>query len=84
MPPSFGQNRRCHTVTSGFYTYWTAMQAKVGTSKIGRVLRRAGLYPPVLPTSKPFGPLLVKAWYQAGGALGLGRPGGARPMPRTV
>jgi hypothetical protein len=38
----------------------------------------------VLPTSKPFGPVLVKPGYQAGGALGPGRLGGARTMPRTV
>jgi hypothetical protein len=78
MPPSVGQNRRCHTATSGFYTYWTTMQAKVGTSKIGRVLRRAGLYSPVLPTSKPFGPVLVKPGINPG-CPRPDRPGGARP-----
>jgi hypothetical protein len=35
---------------------------------------------PVLPTSKPFGPGLVKPGTRPG-ALGPGRPGGARPMP---
>jgi hypothetical protein len=36
------------------------------------------------PNKQVFWACSGKAWYQAGGALGPGRPGGARPMPRTV
>jgi hypothetical protein len=42
------------------------------------------LYPASAPNKQAFWACFGKAWYQAEGALGPGRPGGARPMPRTV
>jgi hypothetical protein len=42
----------------------------------GGSLFSASLVP---PTSKPFGPVLVKPGTRPGGALGPGRPGGVRP-----
>ena len=45
---------------------------------------RFGPYRPVpasAPNKQAFLACSGKAWYQAGGALGPGRPGGARPMP---
>jgi hypothetical protein len=36
------------------------------------------------PNKQAFWACFGKAWYQAGSVPGPGRPGGARPMPRTV